>query len=371
MRETPEELTERIVWGTENDFVSEMTGYLIDRLNSVDWLDPRAEYYVMRMANENPAVLMDIYLKYKDRISDQVREYIEPYVRDMDTERALMDYTGLAENTAPYTQAVNRLVNATVQGCVEIVNRQNVALVDNQADVWYRVSMEAVSRQATVSAPERTVIADAVKQLMDAHIQTVDYKSGVHTSIDAAIRRHLVSQVNQNYQRMTDLRAKEYDWDLFMCSTHTASRPEHYEFQGEVFSKGQHIGERIDGHKVRDYDEMQIGDVTGIYGANCRHYTTVYIPGLSQTQEQIYSYAENEERYDLTQRQRYYERQIRDTKAEIYGLQQSGLDDSAARLRLGQQQTRIRNFCQDNDLTRRYDLERAYGIDSQPRALGR
>ena len=369
MRETPEEIAERIVWGAENAFVAEMTAYLIAQLTSVDFLDPHAQYYVRRMANENPAVLTDIYLKYKDRISDDVRNILEPYVRDIDTERALRDQTGITENTPPYTQGVERLVNSTVNGCVEIVNRQNVALIDNQTDVWYEVSMQAVSETSLATKSMQDIIADAVESLMSAHIQTVDYKSGVHTSIDAAIRRHIVTQVNQNYQRMTELRAKEYDWDLFMCSAHPASRPEHYDFQGEVYSKGQHIGETVDGHKILDYDEMQIGTVTGIYGANCRHYTTVYIPGLSQVQKPPYDAEENEKRYELTQKQRYYERQIRQTKADIYGLQKAGADDTAARLRLGQQQTRIRNFCNENGLTRRYDLERAYGIGDQPRAL--
>lgn len=370
-RLSPEEMAERIVWGVENDFVSETTGFLIDRLTSVDFRDAHAEYWVMRMADENPALLTDIYLKYKDAITEQARAIIEPYIRDIDTEHALMAETGLAVNSAPYTAAVNRLIDVTVKGCTEIIQRQNVALTNSLADTWYTVASTAVTRQSRVMASEREVISDAVRDLMDAHLQTIDYKSGVHTSIDAAIRRHLVSQVNQNYQRMTDLRAKEYDWDLFMCSSHAASRPEHYDLQGHVYSKGQHVGERIDGNRVRDYDEMMIGDVTGIYGANCRHYTTVYVPGYSEVQRPPYSAAENEERYDLTQKQRYYERQIRATKADIAGLQDAGLDATAERLKLGTQQSRIRSFCEDNDLTRRPDLERAYGIAQQPRALGR
>ena len=369
-RPTPEEIAERVVWGVENDFVSETTGFLVDRLTSVDWHDARAEYWVMRMANENSALLMDIYLKYRDDITDEAREIIEPYIRDIDTERALMDSTGLAANSVPYTAATERIVNATVKGCTEIIQRQNVALVDNLANTWYEVATTAVTRQSRAMASERDIISDAVGELMKAHLYTVDYKSGVHTSIDAAIRRHLVSQVNQNYQRMTDLRAREYGWDLFMCSSHVDSRPEHYELQGKVYSKGQHIGERVDGHRVHDYDEMAIGSVTGIYGANCRHYTTVYIPGLSEVQEPPYSAAENEKRYNLTQKQRAMERRIRTTKAEIAGLEDAGMDATDARLRLGTQQAKIRNFCAENSLTRRADLERAYGIAKQPRALG-
>lgn len=368
-RKTPEEIAEQIVWGTENQFVSETTGFLIDRLTSIDYSNYDAEYWVRRMANENPAILNDIYLKYKDRITAQAAEILEPYLRDLDTEKAMQDFSGHYELSAPYSAATERLTNATVKGCTEIIARQNVAMIEQQANAWYEIASVAVTRQNATMLSEREIIADAVKELSARQIFTVDYKSGVHNKIDVAIRRHIVTQCNQNYQRMNDLRAKEYDWDLFSCSAHPASRPEHFPLQGCIFSKGQYIGQKIDGETVRDYDEMNIGDVTGIYGANCSHYTTPYIPGLSKLQKPPYGEEMNAIRYDLTQTQRYYERQVRGTKTEIYDLERAGLDSTDARLRLGQQQARLREFCATNDLTRDRSREIAYGIGEQPRAL--
>ena len=369
MRETPEEVAERIVWGVEEQFVSDTTKFLVDRLTSLPYTDYRLVYVVERMARENPQLLNQIYLEYKDQIAEEVEEVLTPYLMDLDTEKAMQGFSGHYELSKPYSVAVARLTQATVKGCTEIIARQNVAMVQSQADVWYEVASRAVTRENATMMRETEIIADAVKELSRHQIQTIDYKSGVHNKIDVAIRRHIVTQVNQNYQRMNELRAQEYDWDLFMCSSHPASRPEHYPLQGEIYSRGQYVGQRIDGHVVRDYDELNIGSVTGIYGANCSHYTTPYITGLSQLQEKPYDAEENEKRYDLTQTQRYYEREIRATKTEIYDLQRAGLDDTQERLRLGRQQTRLRNFCEENKLTRERQREKAYGIEAQPRPL--
>lgn len=369
MRQEPEEIAAKIVWGVQEQFVSETTNLLIERLTSLDFVDYRTEYLVERMARENAELLNQIYLKYKDRIAKDVKETLEPYLMDLDTEKAIQGFTGHSSASVPYSESVKRLTESTIAGCTEIIARQNVALIGSQADTWYQVANIAVTRANATMMSETQIIADAVKELAANQIFTVDYKSGVRNKVDVAIRRHLVTQINQNYQRMNDLRTAEYGLDLFMCSAHPASRPEHFPLQGEIFSKGQNIGQRIDGHTVRDYDEMNIGSVTGIYGANCSHYTTPYIPGFSKLQESSYDEEENEKRYNLTQTQRRYERDIRATKTEIYDLQTAGLDDTKERLKLGQQQTRIRNFCDTNNLTRQPNRERAYGIGEQPRAL--
>lgn len=366
---TPEELAERIVWGVENRFVSETTGFLIDRLTSIDYRAADVEYWVRRMANENGHLLLDIYAKYKDAITDDARAILEPALEDVETERALQQATGNTDPSLPYTASRQRITDATVKNCAAIIDRQNIAMASQQEQLWYEVATTAITRINGEMMAVDDAIADAVKELSARQIRTIDYKSGVSTNIDVAVRRHIVTQTNQAYQRMTEARAVEYDWDLFMCSSHGASRPEHYRFQGHVFSKGRYIGQRIDGHTVQDYGDLGVDTVTGIYGANCRHYLTPYVPGLSEVQEPPYGERENEKVYDLTQKQRYYERQIRYTKAEVHDLRRAGADDTDARLRLGAQQRRLAAFCGDNGLPRRYDLEKAYGIGDQPRGL--
>lgn len=78
----------------------------------------------------------------------------------------------------------------------EVVRRQNVALAQTAADEWHRVVADAVAR-VQLGDSRRAVMEDAWAALSRAGVRTVDYKSGTRTTIDAAIRRHAVTQQNQ------------------------------------------------------------------------------------------------------------------------------------------------------------------------------
>ena len=365
---TPEEAAARIIQGTEEEYVAALLEYVTSHLAELSDPSPDLLYRLRRLYDVMPADMVNIYLGYQQQILDEAETYISEAALDAGTERAMQAYTGHTPSMV-YSYGYQRLHEATVEGCTEIINRYNVDLIDSMADAWYEASVKAVSQSLTYYKGPGQVIAEAVGSMRG--ITDITYKSGAKYPIDAAIRRHVVTQLNQNHQRLTEMRASEYGWDLFMCSSHSGCRPSHYDFQGQVFSKGDHIGEKIDGHRVRDYDEMEIGDVTGIYGANCQHYVTPYVPGYSEPQVPTETEAQNEERYELTQKQRARERSIRATKQEVFAAEQSGDPDAiaAARLKLGRQQAGIKKFCEEHDLPRRYDLEKAYGIGKQPRGL--
>lgn len=101
-----------------------------------------------------------------------------------------------------------------------------------------------------------------------------------------------------------------------------------------------------------------------------------YVEGYSQLPDTDFSELEarlgmtSGEYYEATQRQRRYEAAIRRTKREIAVGEAAGVDMTDRRVLLGRQQDRVRQWCRDNGLTRDYGRERAYGVGSQPRALG-
>lgn len=366
---TPEEVAERITRGVEEQYVHSLLEAVTANLDVLGDPDPQTIYRVRRIHDLLPDELARVYLGYQGQILDEATYLLSEAAYDAGTEQALQDYTGHTPGLM-YNYNYQRLHDVTVQGCVEVLNRYNVDLYGNMADKWYEVSMTAIAQAATYSKGKDQIIKQAVEDMRG--ITDITYKSGAKYPIDAAIRRHIETQLNQNHQRLTELRAAEYGWDLFMCSAHSDCRPTHYDFQGRVFSMGEHIGEIIDGRKVWDYAELGVGNVAGIYGANCRHYLTPYVPGYSEPQEPPYDERTNEERYDLTQKQRARERNVRAAKVEVYAAEQTG-DPAAiaqARMKLGKAQRSLRDFCAEHDLVRRYDLERAYGIGKQPRGLG-
>lgn len=359
---TPEQVAQQITQGVEREYVKGLLDYVLknfDYLNETP--DPQLFYRVQRLYDIMAPEMVDMYLSDQRAIIGQVEALVSEAALDAGNERALQVATGHTPGLM-YAAGYQALHDVTVKGCVEIINRQNVALAHGMADKWYQVSIKAVTELVTWQKSKTEIIQEAVAGMRG--ITDITYESGARYPIESAVRRHIETQLNQNHQRLNDMRAAEYGWELFMCSAHEDSRPSHYDFQGKVFSKGPYIGEYVDGEMVYDYEELGVESVEGIYGANCRHYLTVYIPGASQVQRTPYDEEMNEERYDLTQKQRARERRLRADKLELYQAKALGDPDviAQAQLRVRKQQASIREFCKENDLIRRYDLEKAYPL---------
>ena len=94
-------------------------------------------------------------------------------------------------------------------GVEQIIRRQNVAMADDLARLWYRVAGKAVARTLQGDS-RRAVMEDAVRALADKGLETVDYASRRRTSVDAATRRHMVTQASQARARLLVQRCDEH-----------------------------------------------------------------------------------------------------------------------------------------------------------------
>lgn len=264
--------------------------------------------------------------------------------------------------------AANRAAEAA-RGVAEIMRRQNVALCDAMADSWYRVTAGAVAEVESGGDAKRAM-ERGCSALADAGLETIDYRSGVSTAVDAALRRHLVTQWNQARNDLLMRRMDEWGCDLVFTSAHFGARPTHAVWQGKVFSRS---GASPDYPPL--VESTGYGTVTGLCGANCRHEMTPYVEGYSKLPDTDFSEQElltgmtSDEYYEATQRQRRYEAAIRRTKREVAVGREQGLDMVDKRVLLGRQQARVRQWCAEKGLPRDYERERAYGIGTQPRSL--
>ncbi len=258
----------------------------------------------------------------------------------------------------------NNIANNAAIGMSEIMRRQNIALADTQADIWYRVTAEAILRDQSGEA-RKDVIERAVRQLARNSLTTIDYKSGRQTQIDSAIKRHVFTQANQARNRLLFYRMDEWECDLVFTSAHYGARPDHAEWQGKVYSRSG---------KSKKYPSLVeatgYGTVTGLCGANCRHTMTPYVEGYSKLPNTDYSSQErltglsSDEYYKATQKQRRLERDIRQTKREIKALEDMGLDATKEKRNLRKQQAKVRRHVKQNKLVRDYDRERLWGVRS-------
>lgn len=355
-----------MVSGAQEQFVAELTFRLARMLES-GVANPDQLAQLARLSREEA---LAVWAEWEQRVTDQCRSAFEEAVSDEDGRivETLAEYSP----GAVYSTAYGATVAAeAARGVGEILRRQNVALCDAAADAWYRIAADAVVRRES-GEDMRSVMERACAAMADAGLETIDYKSGARTSVDAALRRHAVTQANQARNDLLMRRCDEWGVDLVFTSAHFGARPTHAVWQGKVFSRSGSSPDYPGLVQATGY-----GTVTGLCGANCRHTMTPYVEGYSQLPNTDFSEQErltgitSDEYYEATQRQRRYEAAIRKTKREIAVGREMGYDMVDKRVLLGRQQARVRQWCSEHGLRRDYERERAYGVGTQPRALRR
>ena len=368
-----EEIAVRLVGGAQSAYVQELSYFFLNLLDEVvrtngAVIRGREIADFERLSRLSREEALAIYYKYRPAIDKQTREVLKNALKKTD-DVLVGQFVRAMGSRRHMTNLATIIAAQTAQGMNEVLERQNIALAKDQAALWYDVTAEAIARHQA-GEPTRAVMERGVTRLANSGLETIDYISGTKTTIDAALRRHIVSQANQARNRLLMQRMDEWEWDLVFVDAHFGARPSHAEWQGKVYSRS---GRSTEYPSL--VDATGYGTVTGLCGANCAHYMTPYVPGYSQLPDMDYSEQEritgmtSDEYYAATQKQRRYERLIRSKKREISYLQEVRADAVKQRIRLGELQDKLRQFTHDNHLRRDYERERAWAVSKQPRAL--
>ena len=214
-------------------------------------------------------------------------------------------------------------------------------------------------------------IYSAVRFLADKGITRVEYPSGRRDNADVCVRRAVLSSVNKSCCDIQLDLAKEIGSRYVEVSSHFGARPSHAEWQGQIYSLV-----RGDPKYPYFYDATGYGTGEGLGGWNCRHNFFPYFEGIDTPYHTPdFTKNENDEYYALTQKQRGYERAVRDSKrqlAALDGARQSAedpqlrarLDSDFARrsVILKNREARLDAFIRDNDLQRDNSRVRVVGF---------
>lgn len=207
-----------------------------------------------------------------------------------------------------------------------------------------------------------SAIRQAVTGLAADGLRVIQY-SGRQDLLDVAVRRAVLTGVNQTVGDLQIARADEMGCDLVETSAHIGARPEHQVWQGKVFSlSGKHPN-------YPDFvTETGYGTGPGLAGWGCRHSFHPFFEGISEpayTDAELRDYANQRVTYrgremtvyEATQLQRGIERSIRRAKREAGALEAAGLDATAERARVAHHQARMRAFLRETGLRRQRERE--------------
>lgn len=196
----------------------------------------------------------------------------------------------------------------------------------------------------------------------------VQYPSGHRSRVDVAIRRAVITGVNQTAGELSLHYADEMGCELVEVTAHGGARPEHAAWQGKVYSRsGKHP-------KYPPFKTSTgYGTGAGLCGWNCRHSFYPFFEGLSDRAYPRDKLREYEARtleyngksiayYDATQMQRAMERKIRDTRRTLAGYGEAmkagggrlraamQADFSQASVTLKKQEARLKDFLRQTGL---------------------
>lgn len=238
---------------------------------------------------------------------------------------------------------------------------------------YHRVSSGAFSYTEAIKR--------AVRDLSKQGITTAHYPTGHADKIDVAVRRAVLTGVNQTAAQVQIRKAEELGCDLVETTAHGGARPEHEVWQGKVFS--------LSG-KSKKYQSFKentgYGTGEGLCGWNCRHNFHPFFDGLSfsaysdidleEMQNKRYEYnGQSLTNYEVTQIQRRYERQIRDVKRELAGYsaaEKAAVDSEMAKAMketfdrkaviLKNREAKLTDFLKQTGFDRQKDREQVYGF---------
>lgn len=247
--------------------------------------------------------------------------------------------------------------------------------------------------------------SSAVCEVLDRYAESgvmVEYPTGTKRSLEAAVRCCIVTSMNQTAAQVTNIYIAQNKIEYVLVSAHPGARYDkkdptgissHDHWQGKAYKI---IGSEPGFPNLLESTGYTIDPKTGtgtvvnllgLHGYNCRHSHGPWRKGmvnkyLDENGNVNINADESQKLYDLQQKQRLLEREIRKTKREIMTKKQEldmiaetdvkeilqpQYDKLAYKLRM--QNKRLQSFCKNNDLQLQGDRTKVSGFSKKQSAI--
>lgn len=247
--------------------------------------------------------------------------------------------------------------------------------------------------------------SSAVCEVLDRYAESgvmVEYPTGTKRSLEAAVRCCIVTSMNQTAAQVTNIYIAQNKIEYVLVSAHPGARydkknpkgiPSHDHWQGKAYKI---IGSEPGFPNLLESTGYTIDPKTGtgtvvnllgLHGYNCRHSHGPWRKDmvnkyLDENGNVNINADESQKLYDLQQKQRLLEREIRKTKREIMTKKQEldmiaetdvkeilqpQYDKLAYKLRM--QNKRLQSFCKNNDLQLQGDRTKVSGFNRKHSAI--
>ncbi len=211
----------------------------------------------------------------------------------------------------------------------------------------------------------QAAVRSAIQQMAQEGIVGFIDKAGHLWSPEAYINMDVRTTTANVAREAVFQQNREYGLDLVIVPVNATARPLCAPFQGKIISMSNGSGFTKDrfGNSVAyiPVGQTTYGQPAGLWGINCHHAPDPFVPGVSKQHDA--PALDVEDRYGVTQQQRYYEREVRNAKRVAACYDAAG--DTEAFQQAGQavknQTSMLKAFCIQNHLPYYGDRTQVFG----------
>lgn len=183
----------------------------------------------------------------------------------------------------------------------------------------YRQCMDYAFMQVSTGAADyNTAIRAATKNLADKGVYVIDYESGVHTTLEAAVRRNIMGGLGLMQEQISKRNHDDMGADGWEIDAHSNSAPDHEPIQGKQYPDTEY--EALNNSLVRRIGTLNCGHSAYpiIMGISSPQYSAEQLEAMREANAEGIAYNGNHYTgYEATQHQRALERAIRKQKRRI------------------------------------------------------
>ncbi len=312
----------------KNGFATDSTQWKVSRLQQLG----KSEQEIMKWIQEALQISSD---ELTAIFSDQTyAEYTghEREYKATDTEQIPYEENKTLQQTveAVKQQTQDSFKNLTASLGFAIVDPATKRITYSPLMDFYRNTLDDAMMDILSGAfSYQEVLRRTVNKMTASGLRWIDYESGTHNRVDAAVRRAVLTGFRKIQGKINEQVAAELQTDYYEVTWHGGARPEHQRWQGKVYSMSE----------LRSV--CGLGTVTGLKGINCYHDYRPFILGVSTrtyTDEELKEMNVRENRkktyngkeyttYEALQQQRKMETVMRKYRQDIKLLQEGGADE--------------------------------------------
>lgn len=274
-----------------------------------------------------------------------------------------------------YKQAADKLnlVNTVMLESTKSAYQQTVSDVVAEIELAERINATysaldiAAGETVTGVSSWNQALQHATKRMADRGITGFIDHAGHRWSAEAYAAMDIRTTMANTARAAVWETNQNFGNDLYSVSYHNGARPLCYPYQNKIVSSTDNARTvaDLDGNEIEVIAQSatSYGQPAGLFGINCKHYPTPFIPGVSIIRGEPQDPEENQKTYEESQQQRGLERKIREQKRDLLMMKEQGASPDAIkaqREKIRETSTEIDDFCDATGRARRKNREGVY-----------